>query len=337
MIDTVEFKNFKILNDATLPLGRFTLIVGPNGCGKSTAIHALHAAADAATPGTLDRYATVGLDLTQPLDVEVLIRWAAPDSGATTRTTWRCDAPCDDMTCQRLTSAANEDRRRALEHELDGLRAFALLPDAVAAPAKPTPDLELAPNGANLPAVLETLRDQHPDRFHNLNGEFTEWLPEFDRILIHHADNRCNLSLRTRRGQNPIPADSLSQGSLLALTLLTLAHLPAPPPIICIEEPDRAIHPRLLRDVRDALYRLAYPDDAGESRPPVQVIATTHSPYFLDQFADQLDEIILVQRDGQRSQFQRLIDQPDIREILEETNLGDAWYSGILGGVPEPS
>jgi len=41
MIEWIEFKNFKALRDAKLPLSRFTLIVGANGSGKSTALSAL--------------------------------------------------------------------------------------------------------------------------------------------------------------------------------------------------------------------------------------------------------------------------------------------------------
>src|SRR5882724_9271973 len=41
MIEWIEFKNFKVLRNAKLPLGRFTLIVGANGSGKSTALYAV--------------------------------------------------------------------------------------------------------------------------------------------------------------------------------------------------------------------------------------------------------------------------------------------------------
>ncbi|UCC30233.1 MAG: AAA family ATPase, partial [Phycisphaerales bacterium] len=43
MIESIHFKNFKVLRDTTLPLGPFTLIVGPNGSGKTTALQALQA------------------------------------------------------------------------------------------------------------------------------------------------------------------------------------------------------------------------------------------------------------------------------------------------------
>src|ERR1700720_28777 len=41
MFESIEFKNFKALRNATLPLGRFTLIVGANGSGKSTALNSI--------------------------------------------------------------------------------------------------------------------------------------------------------------------------------------------------------------------------------------------------------------------------------------------------------
>src|SRR4051794_4451640 len=44
MITAVHIKNFKGIRDATLPLGQFTLLIGANGSGKSTAMEALQIA-----------------------------------------------------------------------------------------------------------------------------------------------------------------------------------------------------------------------------------------------------------------------------------------------------
>jgi predicted ATPase len=124
---------------------------------------------------------------------------------------------------------------------------------------------------------------------------------------------------------------------LFALALLTIAYLPSPPEIIAIEEPDRGIHPRLLREVRDALYRLAYPNNFDVNRKPVQVIATTHSPYLVDLFRDHPEEVVLAQKDGLDATLTRLTDQPNWEEILRDAQLGELWYSGVLGGVPAGS
>ena len=110
---------------------------------------------------------------------------------------------------------------------------------------------------------------------------------------------------------------------------------PALPSVLCIEEIDRGVHPRMLREVRDALYRLSHPRSFGLERAPVQVIATTHSPYLLDLFREHPEEIVIAQKHGQASRFERLSDRADLAELLQEGSLGDIWYSGILGGVPD--
>ncbi len=93
----------------------------------------------------------------------------------------------------------------------------------------------------------------------------------------------------------------------------------------------------MLRHVRDALYRLAYPESFGEERQPVQVIATTHYPYFLDQFREHPEEVVIANRVGDNVRFERLSDRPSIQEILGDAPLGEIWYTGILGGVPSES
>jgi len=42
MIDRIHFENLKSLASVTLDLGRFTALVGANGCGKSSVLQGLH-------------------------------------------------------------------------------------------------------------------------------------------------------------------------------------------------------------------------------------------------------------------------------------------------------
>src|SRR5205807_2202460 len=109
--------------------------------------------------------------------------------------------------------------------------------------------------------------DSHPERFEALNQELGRWLPEFDRILFETPQaGMKEFLLRTRSGHYRYRARDLSHGTLFALAILTLAYLPSPPPIVCFEEPDRGIHPRLLREIRDGMYRLAFPENYDEKR-----------------------------------------------------------------------
>jgi predicted ATPase len=214
-------------------------------------------------------------------------------------------------------------------------RFYSLDEAAIAASVTLQPQIELADSGANLAGVLDRLRDQHPERFEALNEQLGRWIPEFNRILFETPQQgHRSISLRTREGGHSIKATNLSQGTLIALALLTIAYLPEPPSIVCLEEPDHGLHPRLLRDVRDALYRLAYPEGSQEKRDPVQVIATTHNPYFLDLFREHPDEIVIAEKVGLEAKFSRLSDRKDLEEILGDAPLSEVWYSGVLGGVP---
>jgi predicted ATPase len=118
------------------------------------------------------------------------------------------------------------------------------------------------------------------------------------------------------------------------LAYLTLAYLPNPPKIVAFEEPEHGVHPRLLENIQEAMYRLAYPENYGEDREPVQVIATTHSPYLLDLYKEHPEEIVIASKDEKGVHFERLVDQPHYKEVIQDAPLGEIWYTGVLGGVP---
>lgn len=332
MIESVQFTNFKALRDTTLPLGRFTLVVGPNGSGKSTALQALQGAGN---PEQLKFHdiVNVGRRSTPDPTVGVIVQWGKPYEGLRITVCWSINNS-PDVEIENSYGVSKKDIEAAHKRLAD-VNIYSLDARAIAMPCELYPNMKLHENGANLAGVLDRLRDNEPERFESLNEELGRWLPEFDRILFDtpKSGHRAIL-LRTREGHHKIPASALSQGTLLALAMLTLAYLPDPPSIICVEEPDRGIHPRLLRRVQDALYRLSYPESAGENREAIQVIATTHSPYLLDLYKDHPEDIVIANKVGQDVRFERLSDMPHIDEILQGVQLGDIWYSGILGGVP---
>jgi predicted ATPase len=322
MIESIEFKNFKALRDATLPLSRFTLIVGPNGSGKSTALQAFSALRNEIPVG---QFQSAGVPKSTPVSLTAKSNEGGNNYSVTT--TW--------VPPRQSRTFFPSDTKNPLYTALSRTRLFALDADAIAAPVVLQPQMELADDGANLAVVLDRLRDQHPERFEGLNEQLGRWIPEFDQVLFDTpGQGQRSTVLRTRKGGHRIAANQLSQGTLIALALLTIASLPEPPSIICLEEPDRGLHPRLLRDARDALYRLAYPDGASEKREPVQVIATTHNPYFLDLFREHPEEIVIAEKVGLDATFSRLSDRKDLEEILGDAPLSEVWYSGVLGGVP---
>ena len=341
MLDSITFHNFKVLRNATLPLSPFTLIVGPNGSGKSTALQALLAVKERARQEltgqqppwpNFGEFVTAGLEVTGRTSVEIRLQWSERYDKVVTTALWHHH---HNEPLQHTQSSSGQRSSKFSKDLLSGIRAYSLDASAIIQPVELKPGVELSPNGRNLVSVMDSLRDKDPERFEALNKEIGQWLPEFDRILFEtpKTGQRAFL-LRTRKGHHHIPARDLSQGTVLALTILTLAYLPDPPPLIGIEEPERGVHPRLLRNIQTALYRLSYPKQFGEERQPVQVIATTHSPYFLDLYKDHPEEIVIAQKTSDGAAFQRLSDQPHIMDVLDDAPLGEVWYSGILGGVP---
>ncbi len=363
MIESIEFKNFKALRDATLPLGPLTILIGPNGSGKSTVLQALEEVRRAAIPrdelAQMDQQEQMqamqaGLSYHQ-LQPKTFTEIASFQVRGEKNTKASVQLNCSDYppaTGYKLHWTSNERKGGivapgdieeslwlALVKVISRIRVFSLDAKQIAGACNVRKGkVELANDGAGLAAVLDAMRDDAREQFNAIESQISEWLPEFDSIQFDRPqDGSKSIALRTREGHYKVPAADLSQGTLISLALLTLAYHPSPPSLIALEEPDRGIHPYLLRRVKDALVRLSHPESCGEDREPVQVIATTHSPYFVDLFRETPESIVVADKTGLDVQFRRLVDQPQFHEILGQAALGDAWFSGVLGGVPSGS
>ncbi|HEX8400058.1 MAG TPA: AAA family ATPase [Pyrinomonadaceae bacterium] len=350
MITQIHYKNFKALQDTTLPLGRFTLIVGANGTGKTTAMQALKYA-QRKQPDDFKRILSANVKTPLGGEVEVRFFWKSSESineyavnwddlfGETVSLTERYVV--NGISYSKLDEIPTQVRlRKSVEAPKNALEEFSIFTfesERISQAVQVKGEAKLESHAGNLAGVLDHLRDTEPEKFEELNVELKKWFPEYDRILFETPDNgRKAILLRTKVGRHKIKAADLSHGTLLGLAYLTVAYLPNPPKLVCFEEPEHGIHPRLLRNIQESLDRLAYPEKFGEKRQPVQVIATTHSPYLLDLYKDRREEIVIADKDETGVHFNRLIDLPHIEEILKEQDapLGDIWFSGVLGGVP---
>lgn len=334
MIKRLRFHNFKALKNAEVNLGIFNVVVGPNGSGKSSLLQGLEFLSH---PNWLQ--------FPQILNVGAAKREVFVDA--------LCNPEGHPDSC-RVVLAENQQHdlipihgtkvftetiqnwRELTEIRFSSIRVFSLEPSKMGQPVDAREVKELTRNGGNLVGALTHLRDKDEDAYDHLRAELQRWLPEFDSIGFENDENGYRrLNLRQKATKKPIPASQLSEGTLLALALLTIIYQQNKPTVIGLEEPDRGLHPRLLRDVRDALYRLSFPEQFGLKRQPVQVVVTTHSPYFLDMFKDHPEQIIIAEKltDGSAS-FKSLADDQELREMIGDAPLGEVWYSGVLGGVP---
>ena len=324
VIASVAFRKFKALRETSLTLLPFNLVIGPNGSGKTSLIQAL------LRLRTLSKLPLAeGERRTDGPEIE--FRFFPPHDSVQARLGCRSELVCDLL----QVIPADAPDWPTLRERVGHIRSYFFDHYAMAEPSSAKTGAELSSNGGNLAAVLGGLRRRAPVEFAALVAEGVRLWPEYVGLEVAESDGGVvEFSMRLVDG-GLVSAENLSQGTLYLLAMLVIAFDPDPPAVLCIEEIDRGIHPRLLREVRDVLYRLSYPESFGLARRAVQVIATTHSPYLLDLFRDHPEEIVIAQKQGTVARFERLADRPDIKELLSEGALGDMWFSGILGGVPD--
>ena len=154
--------------------------------------------------------------------------------------------------------------------------------------------------------ILEALRDLY------------EGLDDFDVSIEGGA-----VQVFFTEGDFTIPATRLSDGTLRYLCLLAILCDPAPPPLICIEEPELGLHPDILPKIADLLI-------AASER--TQLIVTTHSDILVDAMTERPDAVFVCEKHDGQTRIRNL-DSEKLGKWLEEYRLGELWTSGELGGT----
>lgn len=186
-------------------------------------------------------------------------------------------------------------------------------------------------SGANLSSWLMMLQTRHQDQFFRISSAVSDVLPDVARLFTWPTpQSTVFLAANERSLASPVGVSEMSDGELCFIALLSLVFSPEQygAPLLCIEEPENFLHPKLLHALVDLANQRRR--ELGEARS-AQVIVTTHSPQLLDRL--QLEDVIVVDRRDGATQLSRPKDKPDLRELLsrEELGLGDLFYSGALG------
>ena len=122
----------------------------------------------------------------------------------------------------------------------------------------------------------------------------------------------------------PYKAHVLSDGTLRFICLTTLLMQPAHllPDTVLIDEPELGLHPYAINLLADMLKQVA------ETK---QVIVSTQSVELLNAFEPQ--DVVVVERESGTTVLKRL-DPEELKDWLEDYNLGDLWKRNVLGGRP---
>jgi predicted ATPase len=173
----------------------------------------------------------------------------------------------------------------------------------------------------NLGLILNQL--ELSDASSELTALLRRFLPRFKRITTSIQGGTVQIFLHEDGLTRPIPATRLSDGTIRFLAMAALLVMPAPPPLICIEEPELGLHPDALAVVAEMLV-------SASAR--TQLIVTTHSDALVSALTEHIESVLVCEyREG--TQFTRL-DAGRLQHWLERYRLGDLWRMGELGGNP---
>ena len=179
----------------------------------------------------------------------------------------------------------------------------------------------LLEDGANLALVLGEM-DHHKllDRVNRYLGKLSDLLEE---VTVLTRGGITQFYVREKNVSEPLAATALSDGTLRLLCLLAVLLDPAPPSLICIEEPETGLHPDAIRIVAEIL---------EEAATRTQLVITTHSPALVDALTSRPEAIVVCERDLDGFTELRRLRRNELDEWLEKYTLGDLWQKGEIGG-----
>lgn len=198
----------------------------------------------------------------------------------------------------------------------------------------------LAHDGAGLASVLAYLAGDHPDRKEAIEADVAAIVPWFKRVLVRNTKvprlttrpfavgkEAVNVpveeeiwghrfAVETTDGST-IPADLLSDGTVLVLGLMTMLHGPTAPRLLLLDDLDRALHlgaqVRLVKALQKVL----------ADRPDLQLVATSHSPYLLQEVPASNVRVLGLTSGGVRCR--PLTSHPDYEKWKAVLGTGEIW------------
>lgn len=227
---------------------------------------------------------------------------------------------------------------QSVHHALAGIHSYRWVPSLLRLPVAPDSKrrFRMEPSGFGLVLCLDDITGHDVHRFLDVQERFKRIFPNVESIkllpepayrapsddplqipMLAKADGK-GLYFEFVGGGELVPASQVSDGLLLVLAYLAILHLPEPPRVLLVEEPENGIHPKRLQDVLTILR------DLVKEQSHTQVILTTHSPYVVDLCEPKEVTLCKKEDDGSISTH-RLSDSKTVREQLDVFTLGEIW------------
>lgn len=199
-------------------------------------------------------------------------------------------------------------------------------PDAARSLPSAGPQRHLNIHGDNIGNVVQFMERDHKARFKSILDRIASKIPGVTSIeTLETQDKRVLLRFNDGAFGDPFFAQQMSDGTLKVFAYLLLLEDPAPPPFICIEEPENGLYHKLL----EALAQEFRSHATGRKNAP-QIFVTTHQPYFVDALTPK-EVWILEKGPNGYSTVRRVSDLEVVKNLVAEgLPLGGLWYSDYL-------
>ncbi|NLH61209.1 MAG: AAA family ATPase [Ignavibacteriales bacterium] len=183
----------------------------------------------------------------------------------------------------------------------------------------------LSKEGENLALVTEFIYNRHPELFKEIIEKLKRRVPgissvdskitEEGRVLLRFQDGAFN---------DPFLAKHVSDGTIKMFAYLVLLHDQKPHPLLCIEEPENQLYPKLLGELAEEFREY--------SRKGGQVFISTHSPDFLN--ACETEEVFWLKKSHGYTSIKSVKEDKQLMKYMEEGDkLGYLWKEGFFEGA----
>jgi predicted ATPase len=183
----------------------------------------------------------------------------------------------------------------------------------------------LSESGENLPLVARYLHEQHASVFKRILDTMARRVPGVSSVEPKLMDDGY-LTLRFQDGsfKTPFLDRYVSDGTIKMFAYLVLLYDPKPHPLLCVEEPENQLYPRLMPELAEEFRN--YANRGG------QVFVSTHSPDFLNALG--IEEVCWLVKQQGCTEIRRAKDDAQIAAyIAEGDQLGYLWKQGFFDGV----
>ena len=178
----------------------------------------------------------------------------------------------------------------------------------------------LYPDGTNYANIISEIKDKDPVVYNRLNKDLSNVNHRYEVIDVSFYAGNIIPILRENKLSKNVMVQHISDGTLQYILLLCIFRNRQRGRLIAIDEPERGLHPDMVKSVADML---------KETSDTSQYIIATHSALLLNHFS--LDDVIVFEKNKDNGS---IVSYPD-GEDFDDSDLlpGQLWLMGKIGGT----